>query len=694
MTTKASWPYAGTVKYPEHARGYLAARGVLDAAKAAGIVYVTAEEAARALSIREPENASDGLAIPFAKSDTGAVRFLAAGISPKFKQKAKTRNTFYEGQFPPGSGRTWKDVRQDPRVTLHIVEGPLKALACTWNDIPALGINGVWGWSTNHEPFADFGRYEWRDRLVVLCFDSDLVWKAQVRQALKRLGDHLTTLGAKVRIKLLPSADGVNVGADDYLVAHGAKEFRALEKLPLADPQFVDWGAAPVVQELNKILGFLMHQGRATILSVREDPDYPDTTKVALSRVHDVELEYANQFVEYKNEKGDVVRNNKFKTWFADPFRRAVRQLTFAPGAAPGYDFATKDYNLWQRWGVVPHEPDADHSWQRLKAHVHDVVASGNEAHSNYILNWLAFCMQHPDRRPEVALVLLGGEGTGKGILLNSVIKLFGRHALHLVNQRQLTGNFNDHLKDALFIFADEAFFAGDKQSIGALKGMITEPTTVIEPKFVNAYTLPNYKKIAIASNENWAVPADADARRFAVFRVSDKRKGKFSYFKAIADELSSGGHEAMLYDLQHRDISTFDPRHFPSTEALFQQKKLNFDEITAWWFEKLRAGRLDQVDEAWIGKADRDIVHDEISKRMANAHDKRSLETKIGIQLRKLCPKVQDKRLRNTRADGVTVRKRKYLFPSLSECRRSFEAAMRTTIDWKTGEADTGDAP
>jgi hypothetical protein len=692
--TARQWPYVGTTKYPEHAKSYLAARGIVDAAKAAGIVYVTEVDARRLVGLPRDKVLSDGLAIPLSKADGGAVRFLRSGAEPKIKHTAGLKNGSYEGVFPPSSDYTWKKVRKDASVPLHIIEGPLKALACTWNDIPAIGINGVYGWSTDHELIPDFGKYEWRGRIVYLCFDYDVVQKPLVRQALKRLGEKLAALGAKVQIRLLPSRDGKNVGADDFIVASSAKKFLALRTYSLGDPQFVDWSAPPVVQELNRTLGFIMHQGRATVLSVRDDPEYPGTTKVALSRVHDVELEYANQFYEYKNEKGETERVKKFPIWMSDPLRRQVRQLAFVPGARPGYDPNTKDYNLWQRWGVVAHKPDADHSWEKLKSHVCEVVANGNDDHATYILNWLAYCVQFPDRRPEVALVLLGGEGTGKGTLLNAVVQLFGRHALHLVSQRQLVGNFNDHLKDALFIFADEAFFAGDKQSIGALKGMITEPTTVIEPKFVNAYMLPNYKKIAIASNENWAVPADADARRFAIFRVSDKRKGAYSYFKAIVEELAGGGYEAMLYELQHRDIAKFNPRAIPSTQALFEQKKLSFDEITAWWFDKLRTGRLTAADDKWVGALNRDVVQDEIGKRISNPHAKRSLETTIGVQLRKLCPAVEDRRVVVIGTDGKKRRRHKYLWPSLSECRAAFEKAVRTTINWKTGEADVGEKP
>jgi hypothetical protein len=426
-----------------------------------------------------------------------------------------------------------------------------------------------------------------------------------------------------------------------------------------------------------------MHQGRATVLSVADDPEFPGTTKATLSRVADVELLYANQFVETVNEKGSVSRLPKFPLWLRDPLRREVRRLTLAPDASPGFDPVTRDFNLWQGWGVVPHKPDTKHSWELLKCHITAVVARGNNEDAEYILNSMARWVQQPARMPEVAIVLQGGEGAGKGILFKSVLKLFGRHGMHLFAQQQLLGRFNDHLKDKLFIFADEAFFAGDKQAVGALKGMITEPSILIEPKFVNAFQLPNFRKIAMATNENWAVPADIDARRFAVFRVSDEHKGDHDYFNAIGRELANGGYEAMLYELQHLDIRGFDPRKIPSTEALFEQKRLSFDDTTTWWFERLLLGRLDEHEAEWSGTLLHEEVQRTVGMRAATPYAKRALETTIGLQLRKLCPRINSKRV--TMRDGR--RRLRYHFPSLDACRRSFEIATQTSIDWQKGK-------
>ena len=81
--------------------------------------------------------------------------------------------------------------------------------------------------------------------------------------------------------------------------------------------------------------------------------------------------------------------------------------------------------------------------------------------------------------------MLRGKKGAGKGTLGQILIRLFHHHALPISNPLHLTGRFNGHLVDVVFLFVDEAFWAGDKAGEGVLKALVTEPTIPIEPKFV-----------------------------------------------------------------------------------------------------------------------------------------------------------------------------------------------------------------
>jgi len=674
----------GTAELPKRALKYLRPRAPAEAIRRAGGVYLTAAETL-AIKLR-PDNMpqSDSLAFPDAKNRSGVVRFLAPGALPKFKMTYKARLRLFYPPFRPRSDYDRRAVRRNVREPIRLVEGPIKAACLNWHDLPAVGLNGVWGGSQDHKPIRDFDRWAWEGRTVIADFDSDVIRKVGPRQALWWLWDSVLRPrgAAQLLITLIPEPQKVKVGPDDLVMAEGRAALLALEAdaKPITDARFFDWGAPAYVQELNQELAVVL-DGHGTIAIENRGAQFPAKV-ITLSRRRDAEVHFANRIVTYTVGVKQV-RSPAFPLWLEAPQRREFRALVLKPDQPPGYDPVTKDFNLWEGWGVEEHKPDGGHSWSCLKAHIEQIVAAGNQTHAEYVLNLMAFWVQNPGVRPLVALVLRGNEGIGKGILLNAVVKLFGKHGLAIGQQHHLTGKHNTLLEGVLFIVGDEAFFAGDKASNAVLKRLITEPFLQIEPKFVNPYTLPNLLKLAISSNEHWVIPAGLDARRFAVFNVSNARKEDHPYFAAMTAQLDSGGLEAMLYDLRRRDLSSFDPRKFPKTKALFEQKKLSFDAPTGWWFDKLCLGRLTEFDRGWTGRIRCSVAQDEIRKRLGSSYENRSIETLTGIRLKELCPGVERVRPQLDRR-----RVWYYEFPGLKVCRADFERHLQTRINWKTGNS------
>ncbi|MFP6869023.1 MAG: primase-helicase family protein, partial [Nitrospinota bacterium] len=149
----------------------------------------------------------------------------------------------------------------------------------------------------------------------------------------------------------------------------------------------------------------------------------------------------------------------------------------------------------------------------------------------------MADCVQNRSRRPGIAVVLRGRLGTGKGVLCTQFGALFGPHFIQVSQPNHLTGNFNSHLKDKLIVYADEAFWAGDKKAEGVLKAMITEDTIQIEMKGKDVLTFRNHIRLLVTSNHEWVVPAGNEERRFFVIDVGDARIKDHIYFGAIVDQ-------------------------------------------------------------------------------------------------------------------------------------------------------------
>jgi hypothetical protein len=171
---------------------------------------------------------------------------------------------------------------------------------------------------------------------------------------------------------------------------------------------------------------------------------------------------------------------------------------------------------------------------------------------------------------------------------------------MQITNQEHLVGRFNGHLRSCLYLFVDEAFWAGDKKGESVFKGLLTEDVIMIEQKGIDAVQWRNRLHVAMAANADWVVPASAGERRYAVFKCADTYvrghgddEVSKAYFKALYHELNDGGREAMLYDLLHWDLGDWHPRQVYETGALRQQKEQSLTPLAEWYVLLLEDGKL-----------------------------------------------------------------------------------------------------
>ncbi len=362
--------------------------------------------------------------------------------------------------------------------------------------------------------------------------------------------------------------------------------------------------------------------------------------------------------------------------WLDHEFRRQYFDIKMLPEGCSD----EKVYNLFRGFAVEP----VKGVWTLMRKHIKDVICSGDKNHYRYVIRWLARMIQKPWTPGEVALVLQGGKGVGKGMLGNAICRIMGQHACHVMNVKHVTGDFNAHLEDCIFLFADEAFWAGDKAAEGVLKGMITESTILIVRKYCDGKQARNMLHVFMASNNDWVVPASKDERRYCVLKVSDCHKDDFPYFKALATETDNGGLAALLYYLQNLDISDFEVRAVPKTEGLAEQKIQSLDTVLAWWFQKLSDGEL--LPGCGWGSVPVKALYDDYiaSVQQLGGNVRRVTVTYFALQLRKILPSNFPVKSRHTTV-GEPRRVNHYNFPDLNTCRTQFETVLGIDgLDWQ----------
>jgi hypothetical protein len=246
-----------------------------------------------------------------------------------------------------------------------------------------------------------------------------------------------------------------------------------------------------VIEAMNRRHAIIDNVGGKTVIAGWEPSQLnPERMVVVFQQKESFLLRYSNRTatIDVPDGRGGSRQSVEAsgQWWLRHRQRRQHRGITFLPG---GPEIVNECLNLWQGWGVEARAGD----WSLIREHIEVVLAGGNEEFAEYIIRWIAWAIQNPAAQAEVALVLVGPKGAGKGTLVRCLQRIFGVHAFQVTSREEVIGKFNGHLQDCVLFVADEAYWGGDKRCVGRLQGMITEPTLPIERKGFDLIQVPNF---------------------------------------------------------------------------------------------------------------------------------------------------------------------------------------------------------
>lgn len=481
--------------------------------------------------------------------------------------------------------------------------------------------------------------------------------------------DHIFNIALKLKQQNIPKAEALEA------VTGINNEFNS----PLDDSEVQKtlesayrYDTSPIpheIKELNKDHAVVMVGGKCRVLTEIIDPLFGHKD-VEFSRPEDFKAFYSNRYVEVDRKTKPLG-----EYWFGHKDRRQYKNIGFYPKEVP-----EGHYNLWSGFAVDARQGDCS----LFLEHIRDNIANGNTEVYNYIVAWMADVVQNPDRLVGTALVLRGAMGVGKGIFANVFGSLFGKHYISLSQSNQLVGRFNGHLKDKVLLLADEAFWGGDKSAEGNLKSLVTEPYITIEEKGLNAYSAKNHLHMIFSTNNDWAVPAGPQERRFFVIDVGDKHMQDSLYFGAIQEQMRKCGKEALLDYLLKYDLDGKDLRKFPKTKALLETKIMSLTPVQKFWLHMLESGYFIDEKIGWNeGIISKESLYENYIKYVDNlGYKHKATPQEFGAQLLKIFP--DGKVSTNTKKTFKDMgRKNVYIFPSLKECRQQFAHFINQDIDW-----------
>jgi len=165
----------------------------------------------------------------------------------------------------------------------------------------------------------------------------------------------------------------------------------------------------------------------------------------------------------------------------------------------------------------------------------------------HYVINWLAYMFIFLNKS-QVAIVLRGVQGSGKGILFSLISLLFGKEYCFTVGNKTLKSQFlGSVFEHKLFININEMShdIKSNKENKNSLKELVTDSEFAGEKKYENiSKPIKLTGQILITSNEAYILEIEPEDRRYTVFstagNISDEECSFFGFgdFKVFKKQL------------------------------------------------------------------------------------------------------------------------------------------------------------
>jgi hypothetical protein len=350
--------------------------------------------------------------------------------------------------------------------------------------------------------------------------------------------------------------------------------------------------------------------------------------------------------------------------------------------------------------------PQLEQAVDVLIEFIREVICDDDAASFEYVMRWVAWKFQNRHLLPKVALVLRSDrEGTGKTTFANLMARLLAPTARRVSQPGQLAGRFNDVLRGAGLVIAEEAFFAGDPTMRGPLYDLITNERIATEAKNLPIEQTRNHCGVIMLTNARWAVPAKEKSRRFAVLSVSEKyaygEPGAPAYWRKVAP-LVRNANVILAFAARMQAIKIARPpwEGIPETEALMGQKLTGLEPQNRQIYDMLQTGVLGNHQtktvvnggRAWATSGvvlDTKSVDELVSAindylRGRNKHHADIGRRSVVEQLKKT---IGAKSIKDKRTSSMTLH-----IPKLDDARDAFGKFMGGPIGWEedaTSEAD-----
>lgn len=360
------------------------------------------------------------------------------------------------------------------------------------------------------------------------------------------------------------------------------------------------------LEEMNRDHAMVLMSGMPLYLSV----DYDEAGRKKNFFINETALiqRYKHKVVTVmKGGRGNAVAEEEElgKWWISHPQKRSFDGMEFRlQKPQEFYRGDRKILNTFQGWAFEPTpSPDGFASgWPMFHRVLWEGICNEDKELYEYLLDWMAWSYQRDCGPASVAVMMTGGQGTGKSTLTEVWSAPFGAAAASGDSiEMMLSGENVSYLAEIGALVLNESMWAGNRKTYATLKSRITDNFRGAE-KFQPARQVVNNLCIMMSTNDGWAMHVEKDDRRFLIVEPNGKFANNEGFWTAVRKEMFEGpnlktpskGCQYFFGDLMKRDIGTFHPAfRRPKTDAWKRQALKTLGEFGAWLLDEIEKGKF-----------------------------------------------------------------------------------------------------
>jgi hypothetical protein len=284
------------------------------------------------------------------------------------------------------------------------------------------------------------------------------------------------------------------------------------------------------------------------------------------------------------DNNGDMKNHSFIKSWIIDSNMRICKDI----GNYPKDELCPPNiFNIWRKFKMetIENWTQNNDALQFFLKHI--LIICGNEQIvADYFISWIAHMIQYPEQK-SICPVLISEEGAGKGTLFRLLGAMFGSKKVFSTQDpcNHVWGNFNGEMENAFLVNLDELSKKDTIDAEGKIKGLVTEPTMMINKKGVKAYPIKSYHRFIITTNGEEPINTSKDDRRKLIIRASDELCKNQDYFNTANDYLEDDDAVKTCYEYFKSlpDIDKFNRLKLPVTEYHQELKDVGRCPIERW---------------------------------------------------------------------------------------------------------------